>query len=94
MKGIVTKVEYFGHDARVELTVRGEGGDIRVVARIAGAALPAEGSTMCVSIEPPLWDRRARRVETRQTAGRSSAISRSLFFRILSRVPSGNSSTT
>lgn len=28
-----------------------------------------------------------------QTGGRSSAISRSLFFRILSSVPSGNSST-
>ncbi len=55
VKGVVTNVEYFGHDARIELTVRGEGGDTRVVARVAGAALPAEGSTMWVSVEAPLW---------------------------------------
>jgi iron(III) transport system ATP-binding protein len=55
VEGIVTKVEYFGHDARVEIAVRGDDGDIRVAARMAGSALPSEGSTVHLAVESALW---------------------------------------
>ncbi len=54
--GVVTRVQYFGHDALVQLRIDGQPGAPVVAARTFGAAVPAVGSRVSVHVigEPHL----------------------------------------
>jgi len=52
---IVTRVEYFGHDARVQLAVGHGDTALPVVARVPGSVPIAEGATVRIAIEAPIW---------------------------------------
>lgn len=53
--GVVTRVEYFGHDSRVELNLRDQDPTVRVVVRIAGEAPPPAGAVVRVTVAGSVW---------------------------------------
>ncbi len=53
--GKVTHAEYFGHDARLDVTLTTSNGDVHVAARIPGPDAPSEGSHVAVTVDSPVW---------------------------------------
>ncbi|MCU1367811.1 MAG: transporter related [Ilumatobacteraceae bacterium] len=51
----VTRVEYFGHDARIELRVPDAASELIVSARIAGAIAFSEGQRVRLCVVEPVW---------------------------------------
>jgi len=53
--GIVTRVEYFGAESRMEVSMRAQGATERVVVRMAGEHLPREGASVHVEVVGSVW---------------------------------------
>jgi iron(III) transport system ATP-binding protein len=55
VQGEVIRVEYHGHDARVELNLVGADPEHRVVARVAGILPPSEHDRVTIEVTAPVW---------------------------------------
>jgi iron(III) transport system ATP-binding protein len=53
--GRVTRVEYYGHDARIEIDVDHPTAPVRIVTRTEGESAPSEGARVGVSVVGPVW---------------------------------------
>ncbi|MCU1396109.1 MAG: Ferric iron transporter, ATP-binding protein [Ilumatobacteraceae bacterium] len=54
VEGDVVRVEYFGHDARVDVQLRGDNG-LRIAVRLPGVVPPAEGDVVGLTMVGPIW---------------------------------------
>jgi iron(III) transport system ATP-binding protein len=53
--GVVRRVEYYGHDARVDIAVRAGDRSLDVVVRVSGAELYEPGDIVGLTIDSPVW---------------------------------------
>jgi iron(III) transport system ATP-binding protein len=53
--GRVTRVEYYGHEARIETEVDDGPNRVRIVTRMVGEVAPTEGSLVAVTVATAVW---------------------------------------